>query len=725
MAKTSQRAALCSRWPALWLTIALLTAAPASAQLVFDVFVGHGLGLADSTVAEANWFPVTCEIQNDGPGFNALVEISAGQFGGGQTRLVQVELPTNTKKRFIVPVYCNNRYRTSIDARLFNEKRKVIAERLGVEARTVVDWQSPLIASLSRTHGGAAALPDAGRGSPLRPATTHLLPELFSDNPLTLESISSLYLHSARVLELKAPQVNALLAWIHGGGHLILAVEQPGDVKGAAWLRGFLPCTLGDVAARREGAPLQRWLQSTPLDHSLRPGPSKAPGKQTSIANPYSQLASDGAFEAAEMPVVSATVRDGSVLVGSDTAPLIVSARRGRGQVTVLLFSPELEPFRSWKNKNWLWARLGDVPLEWLASANVANSGSMSLDGVFGAMVDSKQVRKLPVGWLLLLLLAYLVVIGPLDHYWLRKINKQMLTWITFPTYVALFSLLIYFIGYKLRSGEMEWNELHVVDVTPHGDRADLRGRVYCSAYSPANARYSVASDQGYSTLRGEIGQGGVQELSKATIEQRGNGFTAQLSVPVWTSQLFVNDWWKQAASPLQVAATRRGDQLDIRIENVLGKKIPQARLIVDGRIHELGDITKGRTLTVSRTAGSPLQPFVQNHVNQFSQVVQQRQRQFGGQESGRLSDVFNATTASSFLDTAQLSDPSQGFNAMSYYSRFTTPAGFDLTPLMRRGDVILLAWIPGETIVPALNQFTPRYSRKETVLRVAVAASP
>ena len=31
------------------------------------------------------------------------------------------------------------------------------------------------------------------------------------------------------------------------------------------------------------------------------------------------------------------------------------------------------------------------------ANVNVANSGSMSLDGVFGAMVDSRQIRKLPV----------------------------------------------------------------------------------------------------------------------------------------------------------------------------------------------------------------------------------------------------------------------------------------------------------------------------------------
>src|ERR1051325_8312451 len=170
------------RW-ALWLAALLTCAAPVRAQVIFDVFVGHGLGLADSTVAEASWFPVTCEIQNDGPGFNAIVEITGGQFGNGQTRYIAVELPTHTKKRFTVPLYCTSRYRVSVDARLLNERHRIIAERPNVEARTVVDWQSPLIASLSRTHGGAASLPEGvGRNSQLRPTTTHLSTHFFPDN---------------------------------------------------------------------------------------------------------------------------------------------------------------------------------------------------------------------------------------------------------------------------------------------------------------------------------------------------------------------------------------------------------------------------------------------------------------------------------------------------------------------------------------------------------------
>jgi hypothetical protein len=702
-----------------------LCAGALHAQINFDVFVGHGLGISDSSVAEASWFPVTCEIQNEGPSFNAIVEITGGQFGNGQARYIAVELPTHTKKRFTVPLYCTSRYRVTVDARLLNEKHKVIAERIGVEARAVVDWQSPLIASLSRTHGGAAGLPDGvGKNSPMRPVATHLSPDLFPDNPLTLESISALYLHSARAVELKVPQVNALLAWVHNGGHLILAVEQPGDVNGLPWLKGFLPCVIGDVTTRKEHSALHQWVTAKSDQRTLRIAKTK-PNQPPQVVDPFTALLDDPAFDSAALPAVTTTLRDGTVLIGSAETPFAISAPRGRGQITVLLFSPELEPFRSWKNKNWFWAKLTNVPLEWLASQNVANSGSMSLDGVFGAMVDSKQIRKLPVGWLLLLLLAYLVVIGPLDQYWLKKINKQMLTWITFPSYVVLFSLLIYFIGYKLRSGEMEWNELHVVDVTPHGDRADLRGRTFCSAYSPANAKYEVASDQGYSTLRGEIGQGGAQEISKATVEQRGNGFVAQLSVPVWTSQLFVNDWWKQSGSPLNVTITPRGNQFEVKIENPLGKKIPQAKLIIDGRLYELGDITKGVTKNLSYSGGAQLQPFVQTQVNQLSAAAQQRQQQFGSGHAGQLNDIFTSTTAASFLSVANTTyDANQPWNQYSYYSRFVTAPGFDLTPLMQRGDAVLLAWMPGETIVPTLNKFSPRYSRKDTVLRVVVPLS-
>src|SRR5206468_11686558 len=102
-------------------------------------------------------------------------------------------------------------------------------------------------------------------------------------------------------------------------------------------------------------------------------------------------------FEKADLAVAAGALRDGRVMVGPPETPLVVTANRGRGRITALLFSPEREPFRSWKNSPSFWARLADVPMAWYNSADFNQSAAWSLDGVFGAMIDSTQVRKLPV----------------------------------------------------------------------------------------------------------------------------------------------------------------------------------------------------------------------------------------------------------------------------------------------------------------------------------------
>src|SRR6185503_18255575 len=117
---------------------------------------------------------------------------------------------------------------------------------------------------------------------------------------------------------------------------------------------------------------------------------------------------------------------------------------------------------------------------------------------------------------------------------------------------------------------------------------------------------------------------------------------------------------------------------------------------------------------------GSAIQALVQNQVNAFSAVVQERQRQFGSQQGGRIADTFSGVLAASFLAAA---NPPEGNQYQQYnaYNRFVTSPGFDLSPLMYRGDAILLARMPGETLVPTINKFSPRYSRKDTVLRILV----
>src|SRR6267154_61411 len=139
-----------------------------------------------------------------------------------------------------------------------------------------------------------------------------------------------------------------------------------------------------------------------------------------------------------------------------------------------------------------------------------------------------------------------------------------------------MFSLLIYFIGYRLRAGESEWNELNLVDVLTSGDHAELRGRTYSSVYAPSNQKYLIESQQKYATFRGEfLGLwAGGQSTEKATVVQKGDSFKAEIFVPVWTSQLFVSDWWQSSEVPLNASVTSQAGGWLVKVENHTDQKL-------------------------------------------------------------------------------------------------------------------------------------------------------
>jgi hypothetical protein len=719
-----------SAWVGL-MVLALGFVPSARAALQFDVFLGYGgqPSGTDGVVREAGWFPVACEVFNDGPSFNAVFELSSSQMGGGQTRRMVVELPTNTRKRFVLPAFTGTGGYSTWDARLIDERRKVRAEKTGLRPRNLAS-DSILLGAVPRTFGGLPKFPELKNNnnrSAMQPVVARMPVEQFPDDPTALESLDALYLNTEKALEMKVSQAAALLGWMHQGGHLILGVEQPSDVNANPWLRPLLPCDLNNVSTLKTSREMIQWLNAgdTQEFEMSRQRGNQAPrvaradrGKPiTGIGYPADWLALDPEFEQVEFAVTTGQVRDGQVLLAQQGTPLIVSAKRGRGQLTVLLFSPEREPFRSWKNRDWFWAKLSRVPAGWFGPGQLIAYGGQSVDGVFGAMIDSRQVRKLPVQWLLLLLVVYLLVIGPLDQYWLKRINKQMLTWITFPAYVALFSLLIYYIGYKLRAGETEWNELHLVDILPRGEQAEWRGRTYASVYSPVNARYKVAGEQRQATLRGEFmsSWSGSQEGSRADVLQRTKGFDADIFVPVWTSQLFASDWWHSGEYPFNATVAAQGRNWKITVENHLSRPLKDLRLVVQNRIYSLGDLPPNKVSTFSVEQNGPLlRDFVVQNASQFQAAAQSRQRAFGDNTSRWLELNSANLTAVSFV--------SQWANPDLNQRGFVYPSGLELSPLIERGDAVLLAWDPDHApFGGSLNQFKTARSHRNMMLRLAV----
>jgi hypothetical protein len=707
----------------------------------FDVFPGY-----DDIVPDASWFPIVCEVKNDGPSFMGDVEVATdNNYGPGQARHMRVELPTGTLKRFTIPVFSTARG-ASWEVRLYDEHGKLRAEKVGLRPAKEVSSSTPILGALSRVPGSKPPVqPVTSQPLERQPPSAALLPAIFPDNPLVLEGMRSLYLSSEKAPDLKPNQVDALYSWLYDGGHLIVGVEQLTDIQSTKWLNNLFPVDLKDMKTVSRHSEIERWTKGITYDTNRaqinpqyqynypQPNRRKKSGKNLpppviGVTNPAAEAGLEGTtptddskFENSPMQAAIGVLRDGKTVISAEASPLIVTAARGRGRITVLLFSPEREPFRSWKNLPTFWARVTDIPAGWYVAQQAGSMGGISSDGIFGAMLDSRQVHKLPVEWLLLLLIVYLVVIGPLDQYWLKKIGRPMLTWITFPCYVVMFSLLIYFIGYKLRAGESEWNELHVVDVLMNGDQAHLRGRTYASIYAPSNQRYLIQSPQRYATLRGEFFgyMGGSQSTEKATVVQNGDTFKAELFIPVWTSQLFVSDWWQPADAPLTATLDAKADGWDVKVDNKTEQKITDARVVIESRIFSLGQIaaSESKTFHVSsdQGQGTGITNFVSNHAHNFQGVINSRQSAFGATERGRIDDLPNTTLAASFL--------SQVDNQESWMNTFVSPPGLDMSAEVARGAAILFAWAEDYSPVKPLYPSKPARTHKYTMFRLPITA--
>jgi hypothetical protein len=719
-----------------WIMLALfLPVAAARADLQFDVSVGY-----DQILPQHGWFPIACELHNDGPSFNAVIEVTAREQGGGQIWRLPIDLPANSRKRVVIPVFSSGEF---WNARLVDGSGKVRAEQTASNVK-VIGNHLPLVAALARTGGGMPFFPETANNQwSSKYVAARLQPALFPDNPLALEGIDMLYLSSEKAADLNPGQVSALTAWLQDGGHLVVGVEQISDISKSSWLREMLPCDLTSTVNLSAHDSLQEWVRSkasNPVIVQMQPArrhrTNAIPGtarlqngapparfraapvsEGPALVDSAQGFQEDPGFDAAPLPVAIGTPRDGSIFIGDSAAPLAFEGNRGRGRITVLGFSPEREPFLSWRNRAWFWARLAEVPVGALESQQGPRAmGRLSSDGIFGAMIDSRQIRKLPLGWLLALLAAYLVVIGPLDMLWLRKINRQMLTWITFPVYVVVFSGLIYWIGFHLRAGELEWNELNLVDVLPDKGGAVLRGQTYISIYSPVNAHYELASTQPFATLRGESQSyyGGNMENSRATVVQHGNNFDADVVVPVWTSELYVSDWLQPAPLPLTMTATRQGSGWQVTVENKMDHKLSASYIVLDGLVYELGVLPaeQNKTFILERESGQPLREWVQDTSRFFIVAAQARRNSFGNNEA-EPPDLAPGSMAASFI--------SQVNQSAINWETFSGPDDLDLSRYATAGYGILLAWDPDRSLTEALNRFPVNRQHRNTLLRLVV----
>jgi hypothetical protein len=277
-----------------------------------------------------------------------------------------------------------------------------------------------------------------------------------------------------RKLEPGGPRLKAIDEWVRMGGRLLLLVGSQAEevlAQGAPLAR-FVPGRLAEVIALRSTAVLETYAGST------KPVPGASGGPQAGLRVPR-LVDVRGTVEAA----------DGDV-------PLIVRAPYGLGQVIFVAADLEGPPFSAWEDRGRLVAKVLDLApakTEEQPLAAGARYGYNDLSGQLRMGLDHfTGVRVVPFWVVALLIVFYILLIGPGDYFFLRGVLQRMQrTWVTFPAIVLVVSVGAYGLAYWLKGDELRINQVDLVDVDVASNRA--RGTTWLSFFSPRTDTYDLS----------------------------------------------------------------------------------------------------------------------------------------------------------------------------------------------------------------------------------------
>src|SRR5207247_9754374 len=95
-----------------------------------------------------------------------------------------------------------------------------------------------------------------------------------------------------------------------------------------------------------------------------------------------------------------------------------------------------------------------------------------------------------PTGGLIVLLAAYILVVGPLNYLILRRLDRREWAWVSVPAFVLGFAAAAYGYGSLLRGTDVIVNEIAIVRRAP--DATEGRAQDYFGIFSPTRASYRV-----------------------------------------------------------------------------------------------------------------------------------------------------------------------------------------------------------------------------------------
>ncbi len=435
-------------------------------------------------------------------------------------------------------------------------------------------------------------------------------------------------------MEMSDSQIAALRKWVRLGGHLVVSVGA--NVKAVIGddgpLASFSPGEFVELTRQRETTELEDYA-----------------GSKMRLDLLWADLPRDErGFDIARFKVERGLLAaaDG---VAAKRLPWLIRTAYGLGSVTVFTTDLDRGFLAEWKGRDRLLASILDGVLAGQAKTNrdrerttggaaVTHLGFSDVAGQLRSGLDQfAGVKLVPFSLIAGVALLFVLIIGPVDYFLLRKFAPRMeWTWFTFPLALVALSGLAIGLARSWKGATPKQNVVDLIDMDP--DAGVTRCTSWAHLYPVEAGRYSISAtpnekllDDGAVTNRLVAwqglpggGLGGMQDRASASPFSElyqikvgaggANGVTETvidgLPVPTWSSRSVSCVWWSTDDDTVEKSGqpptltTRRGSELIGTVRNPLSVPMRDAAVAYGRLYYEIGTLQPGQQFDLVDSQG-------------------------------------------------------------------------------------------------------------------------
>ena len=504
-----------------------------------------------------SWAAVAVDLQNDGPAIQGELRMDGGSSSNARYAMA-VSLPTTSRQTFILHVQPPAFGRT-VKVDLVSGDQVIDSVSVAYLVHDATQLVVGVVAERPQGLIAQIELPPNANG-----AQAAIVPLTVADLPERAEGwavLDRLVWQDVDSNSLSTEQLDALRHWLASGGRLVIVGGSAGIHTMSAFPDDILP---------------YRPTATLDLD----------PANLVSVLGPLPASAS-------QLPAMAGALAHGRALATSGDRVVAAELAYGSGRVTLLGFDP---------TTNWL-AESKSVEALWRAALPARTSDGAQLFDDSQLVQSVYQLPSLalpPTSGLLILIGAYIVIIGPINYFLLKRIDRRELAWITMPLLVLAFTAASFGYGFLLRGTDVLVNEVAIVRGAP--DATEASAQVYFGVFSPTRATYQVSVPQGAllaAPIADPFGQGGS---TLDIVQGTGAQFPSMVrNLSVGTSSLRVVRGELPVEAPrMRAALTLDNNTLKGTFENLSDEKLESVAVVLGSAVAVLGDIEAHAQAAVS-----------------------------------------------------------------------------------------------------------------------------